>query len=125
MRTMFRLLQRRRPVPAPTPNALLACPDCDADALCPIEWEMFGDEHWFMWLRCGQCGAWLDALVGNRTAAAIDVELDRQQAAIAAQADALERERMAAELEPFIAALRARPRRCQRLRVLTRAKETR
>jgi uncharacterized Zn finger protein len=103
MLAMFRLLPRRRPAPAP--KALLACPQCGADGLCPMQWETFGDDHWFMWLRCGECGTWLEALVGNRTAAAMDVQLDRQQAAIAAQAEAFEAERMAVEVETLITAL--------------------
>jgi hypothetical protein len=73
--------------------------------MCPIEWEPLGDAHWLMAMRCGQCGTWLEMIVPNDVAAAMDVELDRQQTAIAAAADALERERMAAEAEAFIAAL--------------------
>ena len=103
---MFRLLQRRGPTARPAQRTLLECPACDADALCPMEWDTFGDDHWVMWMRCGNCGGWLEAVVDNRKAAALDVLLDRQQAQIAAAARALESERMAAEAEPFIAALR-------------------
>jgi hypothetical protein len=99
---MFRLLRRRRPTPRP----LLACPECDADALCPMQWEAFGDDHWLMSMRCGECGGWIQMLVGNGTAAVMDTELDRQQAAIAAQADAYEAERMAADVETMIVALK-------------------
>jgi hypothetical protein len=102
MRTMLRLRSRRSRAARP---ALLGCPACGADALCPIEWQTFGDEHWDMWMRCGACGGWLEALVDNRAAAAMDVELDRQQALIRAAADALELERMAAEVETFVSAL--------------------
>src|SRR5215207_6148979 len=103
MRTMFRLRPRRRRAPEPT--SLLACPQCDADALSPMEWEAFGDGHWLMWMRCGECGGWIQMLVPNATAGLMDVELDRQQAAIAAQADAFEAERMAVEVESLITAL--------------------
>jgi hypothetical protein len=72
-----------------------------------MEWETSGDHHWLMWMRCGACGEWLESLVDNRTAAALDIELDRQQVQIAAQADALSRERMAAEVEAFVAAVPA------------------
>jgi hypothetical protein len=98
---MIRLLPRRRPAP----RALLSCPQCDADALCPIAWETFGDDHWLMWMRCGECGGSLETIVDNRNAAAIDLEMDRQQAQIAAQADALASEQMAAEAEAFVSAL--------------------
>jgi uncharacterized Zn finger protein len=101
---MFRALLRR---PAKTrTRALLACPRCDADALCPIEWVTFGDDAWLMWMRCGECGCAHEAIVGNETAAAIDIEMDRQQAWIAARADALSHERMKDEVEAFAAALR-------------------
>ena len=59
-----------------------------------------------MWMRCGACGRWLESFVDNHTAAALDIEMDRSQAQIAAQADALSHERMAAEAEVFVAALR-------------------
>jgi hypothetical protein len=98
---MFRLLLRRRRAPKP----LLSCVRCDADALCPIAWETFGDDHWLMWMRCGECGGWVETVVDNPMAAAIDVEMDRQQWRIAAEADALEIERMAADVETFVSAL--------------------
>jgi hypothetical protein len=98
---MFRVLPRRRPAPKPP----LSCKRCEADALCPIAWETFGDDHWLMWMRCGECGGWVDTIVDNRTAAAIDAEMDRQQSRIAAQADALAGEQMAAEVEAFVSAL--------------------
>jgi hypothetical protein len=71
-----------------------------------MEWDTFGDDHWLMWLRCGDCGFWIEGVVDNRIAAALDVLLDRQQAEIAEAARALESERMADEAERFIASLR-------------------
>jgi hypothetical protein len=56
-------------------------------------------------MRCGECQAWVQGTVGNELAAAIDVELDRQQAEIARALKALEMERMAADVEAFAAAL--------------------
>jgi hypothetical protein len=100
---MFRARRLRSRKPALRP--LLACPDCDADALCPLEWTTFGDRHWLMWMRCGECGGALQMLVDNLTAAAIDLAMDRQQAAMAAQADALSLEQMEAEVEAFVGAL--------------------
>lgn len=70
-----------------------------------MEWETFGDDHWSMSMRCGQCGNWLETTVTNKVAAEMDVALDRQQAVIAAAADALELERMSREAESFISAL--------------------
>jgi hypothetical protein len=94
---MFRLSRRPRPV--------LACVACGSDRICPIEWAPAGDFHWWLLLRCGECQAWVQATVGNEQAAALDVELDRQQAAIADAAASLAAERMAADVEAFTAAL--------------------
>jgi hypothetical protein len=102
---MFRLRPRRRRRTAPPATPLLGCPACGADALCPIEWETLGNAHWLMAMRCGECGTWMEMVVANDVATAMDVELDRQQAIIAAAADALEQERMAVETQTFIAAL--------------------
>jgi len=105
---MFRLT-RRRPRPTevrmPGRRTLLACPACGSDRICPIEWATAGDDHWWLLMRCGECQAWVQGTVGNELAAALDVELDRQQAQIARAAAALEKERMAADVETCAAAL--------------------
>ncbi len=103
---MFRLTRSRsRPAPTPRRRPVLACPACGSDRICPIEWETAGDHHWSMLLRCGECQSWVQATVGNEQAAALDLELDRQQAEIADAAAALAAERMAADVEAFTAAL--------------------
>ena len=103
MEPMFRTPRRRSTKTAP--RALLACAGCHADALCPVEWVTFGDDHWAMWMRCGECGRPHEAIVDNATAAAIDIEMDRQQAHIAAQANAFALEQMAVDVETFVSAL--------------------
>jgi hypothetical protein len=102
---MFRALRRRRRTERSALRPLLECPRCEADALCPMEWVTFGDDQWLMWMRCGECGRPLEVIVDNAAAAAIDLELDRQQAQIGAAADALSLELMAGEVETFVAAL--------------------
>ena len=101
---MFRVLRRR--LAKTRSRTQLACDRCGADALCPIEWVTFGDDAWLMWMRCGECGGPHEAIVDNATAAAIDIEMDRQQDWIAKRADALSLERMKDEVETFAAALR-------------------
>jgi uncharacterized Zn finger protein len=71
-----------------------------------MEWETYGADHWFMWLRCGNCGHRMEVIVDNDRAAALDVLLDRQQAEIARAARAMEAERMSVEADKFISALR-------------------
>ena len=101
---MFRVL-RRRPAQTLPPRAPLECARCGADALCPIEWVTFGDDAWLMWMRCGECGRPHEAIVDNATAAAIDIEMDRQQDWIARDAEAMSLDRMKDEVETFVAAL--------------------
>ena len=103
---MFRLT-RPRPRPAPTSrrHPVLACPACGSDRICPIDWGTAGDHHWWLLMRCGECQAWVQATVGNERAAALDIELDRQQAEIRDALASLEAERMAADVEAFTTAL--------------------
>jgi hypothetical protein len=73
--------------------------------MCPIAWDASGESHWLIHLRCGECGARRDALATNEEAEAFDVELDRQTAPIARALERLDRERVTAEVEAFVAAL--------------------
>ena len=102
-------LTRSRPAPreafAARRRPVLTCPACGSDRICPIEWAEAGEHHWWMLMRCGECQSWVQGTVGNELAAVIDVELDRQQAEIAGALQALETERMAADVEAFAAAL--------------------
>jgi hypothetical protein len=107
---MFRLTRprhRHRPAaaPAPTRKPVLACPACCSDRICPIDWAPAGDHHWWLLMRCGECQAWVQATVGNEQAAALDVELDRQEAEIRDALASHEAERMAADVEAFTTAL--------------------
>jgi hypothetical protein len=106
---MFRLSRSRpsRPVPAPTParKPVLACPACGSDRICPTDWAPAGEQHWWMLLRCGECQSWVQATIGNEVAAALDVELNRQQTEIADALATLEAERMAAAVEALTTAL--------------------
>ena len=103
---MFRLTRpRSRPAPETRRRPVLACPACGSDRFCPIEWGPAGDHHWWLLLRCGECQAWVQATVGNEQAAALDVELDRQQAEISDALASLEAERMAADVDALTTAL--------------------
>ena len=99
-------MRRRRRGQTSPARAPLVCTRCGADALCPIEWVTFGDDAWLMWMRCGECGRPHEAIVDNVSAAAIDVEMDRQQDWIARYAEAMSIDRMRDEIETFVAALR-------------------
>ena len=73
--------------------------------MCPLEWETVGDEHWLIHSRCGECGTWRSEVATDAEAEHFDLTLARQSAEIARCLARLDRERMAAELEHFVAAL--------------------
>jgi hypothetical protein len=103
---MFRRT-RTKPLPVDTPRKrpLLMCPECGSDRACPIDWTAAGDDHWWLLIRCGECEAWIQATIGNSLAAALDIELDRQQAQIAAALVELEAEGMATDADLLATAL--------------------
>jgi hypothetical protein len=98
--SLARLLRR-----AP-PASWLACEACGSRCVCPLDWEAVDDEHWWVACRCGECGHRHEVRLSNAQAACWDVELCRQTDEIARAAQQLDRERMSAQADAFIAALR-------------------
>ena len=62
---------------------------------------------WRILARCGDCEAWEEIVVSNRQAALLDQELDRHMTAMIQTADRLDAERMAAQSQAFVRALKA------------------
>ena len=103
---MFRRTREKpAPVAEPRKRPLLMCPECGSDKACPMDWAEAGEHHWWLLIRCGECEAWIQATIGNHLAAALDIELDRQQAQIADALAELEAVAMAAEAEQLATAL--------------------
>jgi hypothetical protein len=98
-----RSLFRRQPAPS---TGLEICEVCGRDFVNPVEWEPVGEERWWMLLRCGACEAVREVTVDNAVARRFDAELDSRMDQIARTVHRLDRERMAAEVETLIAALR-------------------
>jgi hypothetical protein len=90
-------MARRRP--------LLMCPECGSDRACPIEWAEAGADHWWLRIRCGECEAWVETTIENALAAVLDVELDRQEAQIAAALASLQAEQLSADADLLATAL--------------------
>jgi hypothetical protein len=86
---------------------MLGCPLCHSDLTCPMEWGMADEASWWILTRCGDCEAWEEILVSNEQAALLDQELDRQMTAMTQAADRLDAERMAAQSQAFVQALKA------------------
>ncbi|HET9740751.1 MAG TPA: zinc ribbon domain-containing protein [Solirubrobacteraceae bacterium] len=64
-------------------DALRRCPECGGRLPCPMSREPAGDEHWWVRLRCGDCGAWYEVTISNERARRFDAEFDADMRAIA------------------------------------------
>ena len=84
---------------------LQRCRECQSDSVHPVEWEPFGDTHWWILLRCGACGARGEGLVANAVAQRFDRELDEAQDEMVRAADRLGLEIMSAQVESLAVAL--------------------
>lgn len=86
-------------------DALRRCPSCTGRLVCPIDWEPEDGEHWSIDLRCGECAHTWSRIIHNTRAARYDIELNRDERILRKSLHKLERERMAADVEAFVAAL--------------------
>jgi hypothetical protein len=84
---------------------LPTCAACQADCACPLDWEPEDSEHWWIRLRCGECGHVREVIAENADAARFERHLAWQTSKIERALARLDRERMAAEIEQFVAAL--------------------
>jgi hypothetical protein len=87
--------RRRAPTGRPEPD-LQRCLQCGAHSVHPVEWESFGDAHWWMRLRCGACWNWAEVLVDDDAAQRFDRALDLAQYQMVLAADRLRLEGMSA-----------------------------
>lgn len=100
-------LRRLRTAEAPGEEAigLSTCVLCRSDFVVPVQWEPVGDDRWWIFLRCAECGTSREVTVSNAVAKRYDRELAAGTMAITRAAHRLEHERMAAEVDAFVAAL--------------------
>jgi hypothetical protein len=73
--------------------------------VCVIDFEEDDDRHWWIRLRCGDCDVWRDVIASDAEAAELDRALIDHATAMRSLLAALDRERMAAEIEVLVAAL--------------------
>jgi hypothetical protein len=109
---MFKRLRRGIPSPAPTfvsasvpGTGLQVCARCRADYVHPLEWHETDAEHWWILLRCGECHAEREVTIGDDVVKRYGEDLDAAQREIDRVASRLGQERMAREIEIFVAAL--------------------
>jgi hypothetical protein len=96
----------RTPGPARAGRALRFCPSCRSDCVVPVDHRIADDDHWWMRLRCGECGTGREVTVTNDEAQRYDRALSKGMAVITRVADKLDRESMEHELATLISALR-------------------
>src|SRR5687767_4884376 len=73
---------------------LVVCESCRADFVNPVSWHELSEMHWWIRLRCGECGFVREVEVDNEEAQRFEHELDRGVRQIAAAFVRLDRERM-------------------------------
>lgn len=98
-----RLRAVQRPASA---GGLETCGVCGRDFVNPVRWKAVDSSSWWMLLRCGECDTWREVTVSNDVAERYDVELDRRVDILERTLRRLDGQRMAAEVETMIAALR-------------------
>lgn len=100
--TRWRRSGARHPKPD---EKLTMCRSCSSDWVIPTTWTQHDEERWWIYLRCGGCGASREVVVSDAVAQRYDVELDRGMHEITRALDRLEREEMAREAEALATAL--------------------
>jgi hypothetical protein len=86
-------------------SQLVVCVGCHAHFVNPVSWHELSETHWWIRLRCGECGFVREVEVPNEEAQRFEHELDRGVKEIAAAFARLDRERMIADSDTMTAAL--------------------
>jgi hypothetical protein len=86
-------------------SRLVVCVGCYADFVNPVSWHELSETHWWIRLRCGECGFVREVEVTNEEAQRFEYELDRGVKQIAAAFVRLDRKRMIADSDAITAAL--------------------
>jgi hypothetical protein len=81
------------------------CGGCGSDAFAMVERHELADGQWRVLLRCGKCETWQELLVSSAAVQRLDSALRSGLGAIALDLQALDRDRMAAQVESFVEAL--------------------
>jgi hypothetical protein len=88
------------------PSGLSRCVLCHRDFVVPVQWEPVGTDRWWMFIRCAECGTSREVTVTNAVAERYDDELARGAREIGRAVHRLEHERLSAEADAFVDALR-------------------
>jgi len=99
------LLRRLFAPTYPARQRLVVCEGCHADFVNPVSWHELSETHWWIRLRCGECGFVREVEVADDEAQRFDHELDRGVQQIAAAFARLDRKRMIADSDAMKVAL--------------------
>jgi hypothetical protein len=89
-------------------DGLLVCGRCRSRLVYPADCEEHGRDHWYIELKCPECGGCKWARFDVEMLDALDREVDRAQAEIEADLACLTRANMTDYVARFVAALDAR-----------------
>ena len=99
-------MRRRASAPNASAAGLEVCLLCGRDFVQPLDWEAAGDERWWMFLRCAECGVSREVTVSNAEAERFEIALHSRAGILSTTARRLEAERLADEIDAFVQALR-------------------
>ncbi len=99
---MFRF--RSRPADS-TLEQLDVCLRCGRDLVHPVRWHEADQHHWWVELRCGECGTSRRGCFADETLERFDRRLDTRQHEIELEADRLHESWRSDEADAFAAAL--------------------
>ena len=104
-RTLLRWVVGPTLQPAAGARRLVDCAECASDVVNPVRWSESDDTHWWIRLRCGDCGHVREVIASDEEAQLLDRDLQVGMTKIAATAIKLERQRMRADLVTLTRAL--------------------
>jgi len=81
------------------------CPACGGEFVYLVRWHEADERHWWVLLRCGECGSWRDGRFTDEVLQRFDRRLNEELERIAEAADRLHREWRSTEADVFAAAL--------------------
>jgi hypothetical protein len=93
------------PSPAAEPAESCSCPACRSDAVALVTLHEHGRDHYWLQLRCGECGAWRVTVLDEQAAERFQRDYETHLSLIENDAARLDRERMEAQADVFAQAL--------------------
>jgi hypothetical protein len=82
------------------------CSCCRSDFVVPVDWDEAGDTHWWIRLRCGECGHVREVTVEDAVAQRFDRALEASMGTLRAAVASIDRKAMEHDLDTLIGALR-------------------